>query len=286
MSNAVDEIRTHQRDHQRDQEYQAILNWLTPVNYATQQNDFMTQKQEGTNEWLLKSSEFQNWLAHTNQTLFCPGIPGAGKTIITATVIHHLHAKFRDDSSVGIAYLYCTFKQRQQQAPVHLMTNVLKQLAMGQPTVPQALKDLYYRHKDSQAHPELGEIRSTLHDVAATYSRTFIIIDALDECQIVQNGLDVFIREILNFQAVVKANIFATSRFIQHIESKFQKATRLEIRANETDVELYLQGKLQDCQSLSSQNVSLRERIKHAIAKAVDGMYVPALGHQTSAQVY
>lgn len=236
----------------------------------------MTQKQDGTNEWLLKSREFQHWLERTNQTLFCPGIPGAGKTIVTATVIHHLHAKFRNDSSVGIAYLYCTFKQQQEQGPVHLMTNVLKQLAMGQPTLPQALKDLYYRHKDRQSRPLLSEISSTLHDVAATYSKTFIIIDALDECQIVQNDLNVFIREIFDFQAVSKANIFATSRFIQHIESKFQKATRLEIRADETDVERYLQGKLQDCQSLSSQKASLRERIKHAIAKAVDGMYVPA----------
>ncbi|KAJ5186403.1 hypothetical protein N7449_011167 [Penicillium cf. viridicatum] len=276
VSNAVDEIRTHQRDHQRDQEYQAIFDWLTPVNYATQQNYFMTQKQDGTNEWLLKSSEFQHWLDQTNQTLFCPGIPGAGKTIVTATVIHHLHATFRNDSSVGIAYLYCTFKQQQEQGPVHLMTNVLKQLAMGQPTLPQALKDLYYRHKDHQSRPLLSEISSTVHDVAATYSKTFIIIDALDECQIVQNDLDVFIREIFDFQAVSKANIFATSRFIQHIESKFQKATRLEIRADETDVERYLQGNLQDCQSLSSQNASLRERIKHAIAKAVDGMFLLA----------
>ncbi|CAI7653171.1 unnamed protein product [Penicillium crustosum] len=276
VSNAVDEIRTHQRDHQRDQEYQVILDWLTPVNYATQQNYFMTQKQEGTNEWLLKSMEFQNWLEHTNQTLFCPGIPGAGKTIATATVIHHLHAKFQNDSSVGIAYLYCTFKQQQEQGPVHLMTNILKQLAMGQPTLPPALKDLYYRHKGRQARPSLSEISSTLHEVAATYSKTFIIIDALDECQIVQNDLDVFIREIFGFQAVVKANILATSRFIQYIESKFQKATRIEIRADETDVERYLQGKLQDCQFLSSQNASLRERIKHAIAKAVDGMFLLA----------
>ncbi|CAI7580523.1 unnamed protein product [Penicillium viridicatum] len=276
VCNAVDEIRTHQRDHQRDQEYRAILDWLTPVNYATQQNYFMTQKQEGTNEWLLKSSEFKDWLEQTNHTLFCPGIPGAGKTIVTATVIHHLHAKFRDDSSVGIAYLYCTFKQQREQGPVPLMTNILKQLAMGQPTLPQGLKDLYYRHKDRQSRPELREITSTLHDVAATYSKTFILVDALDECQIVRNDLDVFIREIFNFQAVVKANIFATSRFIQHIELKFQKATRLEIRADEADVERYLQGKLQDCQSLSSQNASLRERIKHAIAKAVDGMFLLA----------
>ena len=274
MSNAVSEIRSHQRD----QEYQTIIDWLTPVNYATQQNDFIAQRQEGTGDWVLRSSEFQHWLKQTNQTLFCPGMPGAGKTIITSIVVNHLHAKFRNDPSIGIVYLYCTFQQQQEQRPVDLLTNLLKQLIMGQPTIPNAVKDLYDQHKPKQTRPSLDEIRSTLHQVAAFYSRTFIVIDALDECRAGHDGRDMFMREIFNFQADIKANLFATSRFIQEIEAKFQKVIRLEIRADDTDVQRYLHAKLQNCPSLISQNNSLQEQIKNKIAKAVDGMYVPFLG--------
>ncbi|KAJ6078697.1 hypothetical protein N7467_008450 [Penicillium canescens] len=276
ISDAIDEIRSDQREHRRDEEYKTILEWLTPMNYATQQSYFMTQKQEGTNEWILNSDEFQHWLKHTSQTLFCPGIPGAGKTIITATVIDHLHENFRDDSSVGIAYLYCTFKQQKEQSALDLITNVLKQLAMGQPILPQSLKDLYKRHKLRRTRPLLSEIRETFHQVAKNYAKTFILIDALDECQNTQGNLSKLIQEVFEFQADVKANIFATSRLIQEIESKFDKAIRLEIRAHGPDVEMYLRGQLGNCQFLSSQSDSLRRNIQHVIAKAVDGMFLLA----------
>jgi hypothetical protein len=44
---------------QGDQERQTILDWLTPINYSTQQSDFIGRRQEGTGQWLLSSNEFQ-----------------------------------------------------------------------------------------------------------------------------------------------------------------------------------------------------------------------------------
>ncbi|KAE8362702.1 hypothetical protein BDV27DRAFT_159526 [Aspergillus caelatus] len=290
VSNTVNEIRFHQQDHQRHQEHQTIIDWLTPVNYATQQNDFIAQRQQGTGEWVLKSSEFQHWLEQTNQTLFCPGIPGAGKTIITSIVVHHLHDQFQNNPSVGIAYLYCNFKQQDEQRPVDLIINLLKQLVLGQSTIPEAVRGLYNRHKPKQTRPSLNEIRNTLHQVAALYSRTFVVLDALDECQAAPDGRDMLIREIFDFQANTKANLFATSRLIQEIEAKFQRAVRLEIRANDTDVQRYLHDKLQNCPSLISQNNSLQEEIQKKITKAVDGMfllarlYVDSLACKTTAK--
>ena len=105
VSNTVNNLHSQQRD----QERQTILDWLTPVNYATQQNDFFARREQGTGEWLLKSNEFQQWLMQNNQTLFCPGMPGAGKTIITSIVVHHLYNIFKNDPAISIAYLYCNF---------------------------------------------------------------------------------------------------------------------------------------------------------------------------------
>ncbi|KAE8413584.1 purine and uridine phosphorylase [Aspergillus pseudocaelatus] len=256
------------KHHQRHQEHQTIIDWLTPVNYATQQNDFIAQRQQGTGEWVLKSSEFRHWLEQTNQTLFCPGIPGAGKTIITSIVVHHLHDQFQNNPS------------QDEQRPVDLIINLLKQLVLGQSTIPEAVRGLYNRHKPKQTRPSLNEIRNTLHQVAALYSRTFLVLDALDECRAAPDGRDMLIREIFDFQANTKANLFATSRLIQEIEAKFQRAVRLEIRANDTD----------NCPSLISQNNSLQEEIEKKITRAVDGMfllarlYVDSLACKTTAK--
>ena len=55
------------------------------------------------------------WLDTDKQTLFCPGIPGAGKTIITAVVVNDLATRFADDLDIGIAYIYCDFRRRDEQ---------------------------------------------------------------------------------------------------------------------------------------------------------------------------
>jgi hypothetical protein len=260
-----------------DQEFQIIMNWLTPVNYALQQSDLIARRQEGTGEWLLKSNQFQQWLAQSNQTLFCPGIPGAGKTMLTSIVIRYLHDKFGNDPTVGIAYLYCNFRQQHEQKSADLVVSLLKQLAQEQPSIPETVKNLYNLHKAKQTRPSPDEIRNILHHIAATYSRIFIIVDALDECQVSHEGREVFLREIFNLQAKVGINIFATSRFIQDIEAKFDQSIRLEIRASDTDVKKYLDQKLQDFPSWILKDNSLQTEIKSKIARAVDGMYVSLL---------
>jgi hypothetical protein len=114
-----------------------------------------------------------------------------------------------------------------------------------------------------------------LHSVTAFYSRTFIIIDALDECQVSHEGRGKFLQEIFNLQAKINGvHIFATSRFIREIENKFDESMRLEIHARDADVQKYLDGKLQNFQSFVLKNPSLQMEIKSKIGKAADGMYV------------
>ena len=79
---------------ERQLEHDALLDWLTPLDYTAQQHDFVNRRQAGTGQWLLDSAEFQAWLEADHQTLFCPGIPGAGKTILTSIVVEELTTRF------------------------------------------------------------------------------------------------------------------------------------------------------------------------------------------------
>jgi len=285
--------------HQQDQEHEKILEWLTPIDYAPQQNDYIRRRQPGTGLWLLSSAEFQRWLKTGKQTLFCPGIPGAGKTIITSIVIKHLFDKFRhrefqgdgdiqdrsiqNDGSVGIAYLYCNFQRQNEQKAEDLLTSLLKQLAQEHSAIPPTVKDLYGRHKITQTRPSSDEISRALQSVAVVYSRVFIVVDALDECQISDGCRTRLLSEIFNLQARSGANIFATSRFIPDITEKFQGSISLEIRASDEDVQRYLDGRILESESVVLK--SSREEIKAEITKVVDGMYVPSLLLQEAEQI-
>ncbi len=98
------------------------------------------------------------WLRTEKKTLFCPGIPGAGKTIIAATVVDDLFKRFRRDASVGIAYIYCDFRRQHEQKKRDLLSNLLKQLAQKKGTIPQKLQDLYNQYTDRPKRPSLDAI--------------------------------------------------------------------------------------------------------------------------------
>jgi len=257
---------------QDDQERRTILDWLTKIDYGTQQSDFISRRQEGTGQWLLDSDEFQRWSIGSKQTLLCPGIPGAGKTIITSIIVEHLQANFRNDLSIGIAYLYCNFRQ-QEQKPANLLASLLKQLVQEQLSVPESVRSLYEHHKDKRTRPSLDEISNVLYSVVADYSKTFIIIDALDECQASDGSRKRLLLEVFNLQIKTGANLFATSRFIPDTINEFEGSITLEIRANDEDVRSYIEGHISRLPSCVTRSRDLQGEIEAQITKAVDGMY-------------
>lgn len=249
-----------------------ILNWLTPIDYGHQHSDFFRRRQPATGQWLLDSAEYQSWLNSRKHTLFCPGIPGAGKTIITLIVVDDLSTRFLTDSSIGIAYIYCSFQRQEEQKLDDLLASLLKQLAESQSCLPEPVRDLYYRHKAKRTRPSLDEILRTLQTVRTMYSRVFIIVDALDECQASDGCMTRFLSELFNLQTRRGVNILATSRPIPEIVDHFKGRMSLEIRATSEDVERYLEGHLGQLPSVIQRNRQLQEEIKTVISEAADGM--------------
>jgi Cdc6-like AAA superfamily ATPase len=204
--------------------------------------------------------------------LFCPGIPGAGKTMMTSIVVEHLSTKLENDASIGIAYLYCNYRRQQEQQPTDLLANLLKQLVQELPFVPESIERLYELHKHRRTRPSFGEISEILRSVIARYSRAFIIIDALDELQF-SRARRRLLPEIFSLQTKAGASLFATSRFIQETTKEFKGATSIEIRASDEDVRKYLDGHMSQLPSFVLRSLDLQEKIKAEIIKAVDGMY-------------
>jgi hypothetical protein len=146
-------------------------------------------------------------------------------------------------------------------------------LTQQQPAVPGDVTSLYKRHNDERTRPSFDEISKVLHCVIADYSKTFIIIDALDECQVSDGNHRKLLAEIFNLQARTRVSLFATSRFIPEIVKEFEGSISSEIRANDEDVKRYLDGHMFQLPSFVLRNSDLQEEIKTAIVKAVAGMY-------------
>lgn len=266
----VKKVSDSQEEEATRRERQQILDWITPIDYATQQIDLISLRQEGTGQWLLDSAEFQAWLNSDEQILFCPGIAGAGKTILTSIVVEELTTRFHNNESIGIAYLYCNFRRLNEQKIDDLLASLLKQLADIQPSLPGTVKHLYDKHKTKWSRPSTHELSSAIQSVASLYSRAFILIDALDELSDFYRSK--FISAIHSLRKKTRAKFFVTSRPIPDMGKIFQPCLSREIAASNEDVRTYLNGHMSLLRKFVLNRPELQEEIKTEITKAVEGM--------------
>ena len=248
------------------------MDWLTPTDYATQQSDLLSRRQEGTGLWLLQSDDFHAWQTQDRKTLFCPGIPGAGKTFITSIVVDHLCTEYQNDASIAVIYLFCNFRRQQEQTPTDLLLSLLKQLTQERTSVPDCVQALHVLHKDKRTRPSLIEIVKAIKQILAEFSKTYIMVDALDEYQVPDGGRDKFLKQLFDFQNQSNVNLFMTARPIPEIQGYFEGCTRLGIRADREDILQFIDGRMSRLPSFVTRNLALQEEIKDIVADSVDGM--------------
>ncbi len=192
--------------------------------------------------------------------------------MLTSIVIDHLMTHFGDDETIGIAYVYCNFRRTHEQRAEDLLAALLKQMAQSQLSLPHSVKLLHKRHVEKRTRASFDEISRALQSVVAMCSKAFIIVDALDECQVSDGCRSSFVNEMLNLEAKCGVNFFATSRFIPNISDSFSGSLCLEIRASSEDVRRYVDGHLSQLPSFVGYSPSLVEEVAAGIARAADGM--------------
>ena len=263
---------------------------MNTINFDATHGDVSSRQAHGTGQWLLESNEFESWLGSvTNVTLWCRGIPGAGKTVLTSIILDRLYSLKGNDLSIGVAGVYCSY--RDPQAVTNLFGSVLQQLA-------ESLKNIPFSIPEDKPL-SMKTVLEALLTITSSYQQVFIVFDALDECA---NRLELLkelgkllqavssksapptsscsnipppstawnpyfyftvslpSRCVYQIEVVVadhspsdtRLRILITSRSgITDIERSIKADIRVEIRSNENDVRLYLQNALRDQELLS-----------------------------------
>lgn len=258
---------------QDEQKRQEILDWLTPVDSFAQQSDFIRRRQPGTGQWLLDSPEYNKWKVAKGEILFCHGIPGAGKTILSSIAVDDLQG-CQAAENVAVCHFYCNFQRQEEQRLENIVFSFTKQLAQVTATIPDCLVALYDKHKAKRSRPKLEEATKTLHSIFGSFSKVFCVVDALDECQSMDGCQRQLIEYLLDLRTLINANIIVTSRPIPHIEEKFKNFVSLEVLASPADIRKYIEGNIQNLPGYVSRNPDMVEDITKAIAEATGGMYV------------
>ena len=139
--------------------------------------------------------------------------------------------------------------------------------------VPESIRELYAKHrKGRKSRLSRNEILEALSSITNTYSRTFIIIDALDECRTdhIRNEL---LSEIYKLQKGSDTRLMVTFR-PNVVPRRPSSVTEQEIRAHEEDIEEYLNGRMAELRGVVQNDNRLQCKIRTRILSLVDGMCV------------
>jgi hypothetical protein len=184
-------------------------------------------------------------------------------------VVHHLEKIFRDNDKVAVACIYCNYKEAAEQTVPNLIASLLKQIVQPSPTISEQVKSLYTYHKNRGTRPVLDEVVKVLGSEIMTYSRVFVVVDALDECREDDSTRAKLMKLLLSLPK--NTSVMVTSRNLPSIAQDFGGAERLDIRAIDDDVTTYIKNRL----SVAPRHLKkLQETIVSKIVDNINGMYV------------
>ncbi|EGN97635.1 hypothetical protein SERLA73DRAFT_30543, partial [Serpula lacrymans var. lacrymans S7.3] len=248
--------------------------WLSPLNFRQTQNNVYGSRRESTGKWVLEDEKFKKWRSEKEEILWCPGSPGVGKTVLASYIINHLIEHHKNhDVQVPVLFIYCNYKEQAEQTVSNLIAGLLKQLVQDFPLTFQRVQERHRSDQEQKLTPALRKIHNALKDEINTFSRVFIVVDALDEVAN-YNGSQF---ELLSKLRSLGSNLLVTSRYIKSIANTIDNDHRMYIHAQQDDMRKYIEGCILPGIPLHvvvSGDPTLREEIILCVIKYAGGMFL------------
>lgn len=131
------------------------LRWISTINSQAQQSHLRSLKAKGTGQWFLDAPEFKQWVKKPGQPLFCPGIPGAGKTMMVSGVVDHLETLVSaSETDFNLAYIYCDYKTGNLRSNAEILGEMVRQLVQRNDQLAGPLLLLYDDHMERKTYPK------------------------------------------------------------------------------------------------------------------------------------
>ncbi|GAM43858.1 hypothetical protein TCE0_060r19013 [Talaromyces pinophilus] len=199
-----------------------MIDWLSPLNFIAKQQLLFREHHEGTCKWFLDDDDFREWIEHEKGILICPGIPGAGKTYLSAIVVDELDNLRRSDKQsvkdAAVLMLYCKWDDVHSQSISSLLGSLLKQIAQRYGVKSNDTLEMFTKHNGVRTRPGHEELLSVLNKELKNFPRSFIVIDGLDELRD-ENDRLTLLETLSSLEA--KVNLMVTSRPLDNIMRHF-----------------------------------------------------------------
>ncbi|SJL14350.1 uncharacterized protein ARMOST_17806 [Armillaria ostoyae] len=266
-----------------DDKAEKVARWLTPLDYIAVQQDKLKRRVGNTGEWFLESPEFKSWKdgSTESRTLWCPGSPGVGKTVLASIIANSLQLPDYEETFVQkktlVLSIFCDYKCANAQTVENVLRSLLKQRVQV-----HGLSDSIAFLYDDNTPLCLDNLTKILAQELKSFDRVYIILDALDEFPENDGGQE----KLISVLRVLGSNthLLVMSRDIPAIGSLFKTDTWLDTWATDEDIKTYIKTKLSSGRLAhhSKGRGDLREEILSGVTNQADGMFLLAGMHMDS----
>lgn len=218
---------------------------------------------------MLRSQEWNQWIAGQLRCLWIHGIPGAGKTVLTSFLIEQLESHVRPLERVGHAYYYCYFGHNQDESGPFLRWTI-SQLCRQSGKIPKALVQL---HKHGR-QPDLADLLIVLESLLQQFDSAYVILDAVDESKPREDLLRT-IRDLATDARFSNLHCLVTSRRYVDIENVLDPISRALPMSNELiedDIRRYVESTIRSGPKTKRWPVDLRSEVEGALVSGSKGM--------------
>lgn len=226
----------------------ALLDWLSLIYIEKHHQDLTTDLviAENSGRWFFESDQYFDWENFTkpNLVLWCPGLPGAGKTVMASLVIDRL----RTWAAVpwvlhknSVCWLYLGHTESKGR-PGALLRALLRHLVCQSENMPYCV-EILHKHLEAGTSPTDLSVLDCIVEVCQGKENIFLVIDAMDEYPEAQRTL--LIEYLQDMRRKLPAlRILITSRWIQSIATELGSPICYNIEAHDDDLVAFVRKQL------------------------------------------
>ncbi|KAJ6592296.1 ankyrin repeat-containing domain protein [Mycena vulgaris] len=245
---------------------------MTKKHHATAQ-----LRKDGTGLWFLEGDKFIEWYNNPG-LLWIEGHSGAGKSVLCSAVISQLIADEKPFQATGIqrrspamAYFYFDFRYEETQNVEIALRHIILQLSAQ---CPDPYKCLDSHYAAGRTLPSYKDLQKIIPELLRELGRTYIIMDALDECD--ADDHDRLVELISTFRQWTETplHIFFTSQTREIFTTGFKGVPNIALKYSVTheDIRLFVRTQIQSNHKYKIWRPHV-DRITEDIAHKSDGMF-------------
>lgn len=176
--------------------------------------------------------------------------------------------------NIGIAYVYCDYKDTNVQSSINLFSSLTQQLARQLPDLPPIVED-FHESLRSQ-YQTIEDHLKLIVSLSQMFESTFLLVDALDEVSDAGDFQDwkLLLSAVEGAESPIR--LLVTSRpHLDGIKRIFGASPQVAISASSGDVRTYITSRIANDHNLANfttKDPTLKEEIFRAVNDKVDGM--------------